>query len=1553
MDLKSTLRAITLELRRELEGTYNAQGTWQPGDLERRLAGIGVRRDRLPIPVDELPHLTPHDWDARRVADVFLESRAEAGQGREAAIAEFVRDAAYSWANRLLALRCMEARGLIDEVILQKDAYGGRSLQHHRLARKEPERCVGEDEGVFAVLFDEFARRAEELPLLFDPKAAEVALRPSVAALKRCIALLSGTLAAKGQEATDAVFTAPDALGWAYQYWNTEEKHRVFAKVRTKKGAKIEGAEIIPATCIYTEPYMVKFLVQNSLGATWMGMRPDSRLFQAWEYYVRDADRAPVAKNAVSEITFLDPACGSGHFLLEAFELFYAMYLEDGAITDPTQICAAILERNLYGIDIDERAVQIAALALVMKAREKAPAFVPRQVNLVATNIRLPAGKEHLEAFLRKHPEDLPLKPALLTIFEGLAHADQLGSLLQIEEPLEKELRHLRDQQRERERKATAGTLFGLHQDNDWTTWKREVLARLRQHFRAETDAADLAAAFFGEAASKGLTLVDLLARRYDVVAANPPYMGSKNMGPVLKRHVERHFVAGKRDLYAAFILRCLQLTQDGGRVGMVTQQSWMFQNEYQLVRAASGTPHKETGGVLRDATVELVAHLGPRAFTEIAGEVVSVALFVVAKLAATAGHRLRALRAVGCRSAEDKRALLRAAVADPKHAAGYAVLQRALLLIPGTPLLYWVRPAMLDLFVSCPVSVENAADVIAGLSTGDNPRFVRAWWEVSRPGRWVPYEKGGGYRKWWGLHHWQVDWQDQGARLKAFPGSAIRAEQRYFTSGLTYTGMAQGSLGLRVLCGDGIFAVNSSSGVFPRSGVAASSLAAHLSTCLSSYLLRCILPKPQISEDYLKRMPLPALDDPEIGGLAEYCILAKRWLTVRDLLERDYDLAASQSAHLMKDFRTWYEELEDAEQRVAAVLHTLEAQIETRVVRGARLDHTSIGDIIGETGTPAGWHPVLAGHDALPGLPDGLPVPKASLVALEREPRLSLIAEELSRLTHRLRSLYEAGPRAKVSEEEPGGPAGDDESDEQVVAGARIPIPAETFLEELSQKLEIHPISIYWLLRELREGHGIVCGPEFRRFVEDWVNALVLRLLGHRWPREVEAVEAPPTWADRDGIVPITEGTDEPTLLVRVQERFAEAFGAERVHAIEREFQEIVGKSLEEWLVAHFFTRHISQFKKRPIAWQIQSAPGANGNRQGRRSTRNVPAFSCLVCYHRLDADLLPKLRTQYLGPLRARLQTEMTSLEKIGDRSPDQDARRLELEDKLDELKTFDTRLEQVIAEGFSSAGSDALLANEPLDKWTSRTGRAAAPASRDAFLAQERRYDPDLNDGVRVNIAPLQRAGLLAADVLVDKDVEKAIADRAVWRADERRWCREGKLPQPGWWQVPAEKPHAIPALPDTIPSLVPLEEAAVLIFALVRASGGTIARLDLARAFALRNQPEVLLKLAPASVHDAAQAWAKRVSDRNFLAGLLAKAISELADREGVHLDLDPMSRSLVTATAHTPEEDKLDPWFRFEARLALGVLAGLSPRDVQEVDASISGDDRQFLGAGAA
>lgn len=656
---KRILRNAVLEMRHVLEGSSNKEGRWHAGDIEQRLAAIGVRRDREPIPVDELPQLTDADRQARRITDAYLALRQSTGMSIAQAVAEYVRETAYTWTNRLLALRCMEARELIDEVVLQKEVYGGRSLEHQRFASRHPEACTGEDDGLFAVLFKIFGERAMSLPLLFDPLAPGLALRPSVAALRRCIRLLSGDSQDNaGQPDTAEVFKAPDALGWAYQFYQEEEKKRVdeWLSDKSKKGFKCEGADIIPKTSLYTESYMVRFLVQNSLGATWVSMHPESELPESWPYFVRQADRLVAVEKPVAEITFLDPACGSGHFLLEAFDLLYSMYQEEGKLSRAEDICRSILSNNMFGIDIDERAVQIAETALWMKAAEKVPDFHGAPAHLVATNIRLPKGKDHLMEFLKKHPDDELLRPALEIAFDGMEHADEIGSLLRIEEPVEKELAHLQKRHPL------------LHQEADSAAWRREVVGRLERHFHEEAESAEIGQGFFSSSAGKGLALFELFSQRYDVVATNPPYMGSKSMGQVLKRYVEAHYKPGKRDLYAAFILRCLELAKSGGQVAMVTQQSWMFLRSYADLRAVEEDKARELGkgvfkGILRDTSIETIAHLGPYAFSEISGEVVNIALFTLAKGEPAPEHRLTAFRLIGPKSPEEKDRLLRQAL--------------------------------------------------------------------------------------------------------------------------------------------------------------------------------------------------------------------------------------------------------------------------------------------------------------------------------------------------------------------------------------------------------------------------------------------------------------------------------------------------------------------------------------------------------------------------------------------------------------------------------------------------------------------------------------------------------------------------------------------------------------------------------------------------------------------------------------------------------------------------------------------------------------------------
>ena len=1561
-----------------------------------------MRRDRASVPVDELGHLTEEDRQARKVVDAFLKLRDEAGVERSEAVGEFVRETSYTWANRLLALRCMEARELIDSVILQQEAYAGRSLEHHRLAQRRPELCVGDDDGLFAVLDKVFHAQAGRLPMLFDPLAPGIALRPSAPALKDCFGLLSlspDTLRKyrirlfEDETATPGVkppnpFTAPDALGWAYQYWNTEEKDRVFEKVRTIKGAKIAGADIIPATQLYTEDYMVKFLVQNSLGATWMGMHPESKLAENWEYFVKDADRAPVEKKPVGEITFLDPACGSGHFHLEAFDLFYAMYQEEGELTAPEEICNAILTKNLFGIDIDPRAVQIAEVALWMKAAERAFDYKGVPTNLVAATSSHLNG-EAWEEFLDGFEKEPSVARVLRKFAQTMEHIDEIGSLARPADDLREiiEEEHATWERQVREQKEANFLFPEMNEDalrgqlpfqeiSDEEFGDR-LFYRAKAGIDAFTERARAAGEFEDQMLSSetliGFRLLDLLSRRYDVVAANPPYMGSKGMGPVVKKHVGRYYKAGDSELGAAFILRCLDLTAERARVAMVTQQAWMFLKSFADLRAVDTEelrklPKAAFRGLLRETMVESLAHLGPNAFAEISGEVVSTVMFVLAASVPQEDHRLTAFRLIGPKGPKEKADLLRQSLCSEKHPTKSRPEQKQFLDIPQAPLSYWLADLFLAAFATAAGGrVGDVAPIVLGVRTSNDHRFVRYIWEVNRGANWYPYQKGGNHVRWSGLNDRLVNWSANGVRIKCHiaekyeylngnPGFLIRGEEQWPLCFITYTDNAGGSFCARVSETWSIpsddspcFAIARDDGLY---------LVSVLNSRVTTYLLRSISPSRfHFGKGYVEKIPLPLVD---AGSRTTLHNLSCAATAVKRLINRDQITETVEPAPARSSFTV--------ARRNEAMLSILEGCIDKCVTNASRLTASALNDVLEETGTPAAWFPLIAGYDDIREILDkSVDIPPAVEQSLPKHDRRMIDDGRMTALKNTLRSHYEAGQGANLE-------VGDehltnDEDEEEVIGvGARIAIPAETFLEELSLNLQIHPISVYWLLKEGVEKEGWRCLPEERRLWADRITVAILRLLGHRWPKQFEAREAVPESADSDGIILLSTLAKESTLFEHLQQRLR----ADEIDA--EDFTEVMGKSLDAWLANELFKHHTKQFKKRPVAWQLQSS---------RFTAYTSPAFACVLYYHKLDADALPKLR-KLAEDLRKTRETERRGILGVpaDARSERQEKRRTELEDTIVELQLFDTTLEAVASTGFGphalcpllrqNAIDDAMLtlkgrwlrrlteliAKSPLPDWlaaadrtelhpdlrvwvadamahldyfcarvgpkapdqskltsdptaadlaklitprgkemvkntlelacdqwysqfdeivlgpdkdeikmlkeeeksckekldaepapdaadvaelkyrvkeiqgdvkiltakfkrnealakkvraqiegwrskepadwgewlagqplfdriASLDGRRAAPTTIADFIAQESLYAPDINDGVRVNIAPLQKAGLLAADVLAKKDLDKAIADRAEWRADERRWVREGKLPQPGWW------------------------------------------------------------------------------------------------------------------------------------------------------------------------
>ncbi|MCJ7625444.1 MAG: BREX-1 system adenine-specific DNA-methyltransferase PglX, partial [Anaerolineaceae bacterium] len=557
-----------------------------------------------------LPHLEKKELDNRRRVAAFIKREEKIGIDQKKATKEFIKEASYTWINRLLGLKCMESRGLIEEVITTRPEYGDRSRYHRNFREKHPDLATKSDDGLIPCLFSAFQEVTEEIKVLFDPGNEYSLVIPRYPFLKKAIQKINDNL-------DYDTYREDEFLGWVYQYFNSREKDRVFEEVRTKK-KKIAGSDIINVTQLYTEKYMVRFLVENSLGAMWMEMYPDSQLCNKWEYFVKDPNNSTREPKPVKEITFLDPASGSGHFQLYAFDLFYDMYLEEGIIPKD-QIPEFILRYNLHGIDIDLRAIQLSALGLYMKAKSKNPDMKVQHMNLVSADAIM-LDSEILEEFLEEFRDDPTAQELIKTIWQGLENVRELGSLLKVDEQIDEVIKGQKDRRLD---------FFDKEGVKSWEQWKRDLLAALKRYYEKAAQTFDINKQMFANEACKGVQLLDLLEQKYDVVATNPPYMYKANMGDILKQKLKIIYPDKFIDLYSAFIERCCFFVKKNGFVAMVTQHSFMFISMFEPTRRF----------ILENTTIQKMVHLGPHAFEDIGGEKVNTVLFSI-KISNNISHK-------------------------------------------------------------------------------------------------------------------------------------------------------------------------------------------------------------------------------------------------------------------------------------------------------------------------------------------------------------------------------------------------------------------------------------------------------------------------------------------------------------------------------------------------------------------------------------------------------------------------------------------------------------------------------------------------------------------------------------------------------------------------------------------------------------------------------------------------------------------------------------------------------------------------------------------------
>ena len=678
-------------------------------------------------------------------------------------IQEVYEEAAYTWFNRLMAIRIMQKNGLCEPVLVYTNsARTPRIVDEARMSRMP--QMLEETRTHLMELLDDDTKVTEQFALLI---SAWCHANPIMQACFGTLAdytelLLPQNILAEGgfvdminhtEFITDEDFHSPELIGWLYQFYISERKDEVFAK----KG-KFEADEIPAATQIFTPNWIVKYMVQNTVGRIFLDNNSGPNPFKdKWKYLVdqeQQADENIYRYNELTDLKVADLACGSGHILNECFDILYDLYIYEGYSRN--EAIENIFAHNLTGIDLDNRAKQLATFALMIKACQKDSSFIDAHALPKVFTIpicdrytwRDKAGHFNCHYKLQYTGDGSELDNA----FVLMEQADSLGSIMKFNISL-----------------PTRQYLLQAIESYDNHSSHEEDFTTLIDSFR----------------------LILALSEKYTALVMNPPYMGGGNMNEKLSKYVKDNYEEGKADLFSVFMLLAIDKLQEDGKYGMINMHSWMFLSSFEKLRKT----------LLDNYSVDNMLHLGPRTFDELSGEVVQNTAFVISKQ--MPNHCASYFRLVDGKNCADKERLFLESNGEQGNKIYYPnVSQTNFEKIPGSPIGYWVSPKIQEIFTSN-LALSAVCSPTQGLATADNARFLRLWFEVSQSRigfgftdaasaarsqkKWFPYNKGGGYRKWYGLNELIINWYNDGEEIKKFHASVIRNPSYYFKGGITF----------------------------------------------------------------------------------------------------------------------------------------------------------------------------------------------------------------------------------------------------------------------------------------------------------------------------------------------------------------------------------------------------------------------------------------------------------------------------------------------------------------------------------------------------------------------------------------------------------------------------------------------------------------------------------------------------------------------------------------------------------------------------------------------
>ena len=785
-------------------------------DITLKLGILGIRRDGVSQKRDTSSRDAEFYGDStdpvtgkdirRREQIVDKINAMSAAADWKTAFGEFVEQTAYTWFNRIIAIRFMEVNDYLPSGVRVLSSFEGRSEPDILVEARNMEPALGQytdaerrlinnawdmqapaamDELYRMLFLKQVNALSEALPQLFvrTDDYMQLLFTPSYQ---------NGVIKAVATELPEQDFDVTaggqvEVIGWLYQYYNQEPKDRAFKK------SKYTQADIPSVTQLFTPDWIVKYLVENSLGRYWINhlqAAGDSRAASdiadefGWRYFMADAEQptavqikidqtnAGLADLDVTNIHFIDPASGSGHILVYAFDVFMQLYRSEGYTQ--RQGATLVLENNLYGLDVDTRAFQLTYFSLMMKARQYNRRILGTDQPINVFDV--PQFEWRTDDIALLANSDSALESQLKAIAAQFTNGNELGSLISF----------------------APGTL-------DLASLQ-QLVADANESGQLDLDAAHRLTLI--DQLKDALRVISVLDANFEISVTNPPYMGSGKMPKPLADFVKKRYPNSKADLFAVFMERLKQLTRNDGYYAMITQHQWMFLSSFEKLR-----------GLLKEETIVNLAHLGTRAFEEIGGEVVQSVAFVF-RNQTLLDFEGRYERLVDFDSQQKKEDAYLAAVENPQISYVYRSNQANFGKIPGSPLAYWASQRLLNDFDQGE-PLSNLVDPRQGLATADNARFLRQWFEVAyqtikfdahsitesveSKRKWFPYNKGGAFRKWYGNYDYVVNWEHDGREIRNFKDEKGKVRSRpqntdyYFREAITWSAITSGEASFRV----------------------------------------------------------------------------------------------------------------------------------------------------------------------------------------------------------------------------------------------------------------------------------------------------------------------------------------------------------------------------------------------------------------------------------------------------------------------------------------------------------------------------------------------------------------------------------------------------------------------------------------------------------------------------------------------------------------------------------------------------------------------------------